>query len=127
MSQYDIYNIFDMASSYMRPSEEQHVTEVVLHEAVIPVIFVPGVMGSNLKNSKEGGKWRMDNTWSVLGWVSKSAEDRKEILNPAHTEVDPDGKPPEGIRRRYVDFKSRRVIPGDALACLLYTSDAADE
>ena len=29
MSQYDIYNIFDMASSYMRPSEEQHVTEVV--------------------------------------------------------------------------------------------------
>jgi len=116
MSQYDIYNIFDMASSYMRPSEEQHVTEVVLHEAVIPVIFVPGVMGSNLKNSKEGGKWRMDNTWSVLGWVSKSAEDRKEILNPAHTEVDPDGKPPEGIRRRYVDFKSRRVIPGDALA-----------
>ncbi|MGM0952148.1 MAG: esterase/lipase family protein [Pseudomonadota bacterium] len=116
MSQYDIYNIFDMASSYMRPSEEQHVTEVVVHEAVIPVIFVPGVMGSNIVNTVDGGGWRVDSAFSVASWITKGAETRKRILNPSHTEIDPEGEVPEGITRRYVDFATRERIPGDYLA-----------
>lgn len=115
MNQYDIYNIFDRAFSYMRPSEERHVTEVVVHEGVIPIIFVPGVMGSNLKNTVEGGEWRVDSFWSVLGWLFKSAADRKILLNPAETEVDPEGKPPEGITNRYVD-ENGRTIPPEELA-----------
>jgi len=116
MSQYDIYNIFDMASSYMRPSEEQHVTEVVVHEAVIPVIFVPGVMGSNIVNTVDGGGWRVDSAFSVASWITKGAETRKRILNSSHTEIDPEGEVPEGITRRYVDFATREAIPSDYLA-----------
>lgn len=116
MSQYDIYNIFDMASSYMRPSEEQHVTEVVLHEAVIPVIFVPGVMGSNLKNNEQGGEWLANSGFSLVGWMFKDAEQRKSILNPTQTQVNPGGDTPEGIKRRYIDYQTRRFIPEESLA-----------
>lgn len=116
MSQYDIYDIYDMATSFMRPSEEQHVTEVVVHEGVIPIIFVPGVMGSNLRNTEQDGGWLVNDSSSLANWIFKDAEQRKTILNPTQTEVDPEGEPPEGIARRYIDRKSGDTIPPQVLA-----------
>ncbi|KEY58896.1 triacylglycerol lipase [Serratia sp. DD3] len=67
---------------------------------VIPVVFLPGIMGSNLqtipKNPKEPGDaiWRVDGATSLLGWslpVAGSAIKRKEQLAPDKVQVDDRG------------------------------------
>lgn len=67
-----------------------------LAEKVIPVIFLPGVMGSNLRAKKgKDAVWfsnmpkSVDTAWE---WLFKSAKDRKQLLDPENTEVDPEGK-----------------------------------
>ncbi|NDL65635.1 esterase/lipase family protein [Acerihabitans arboris] len=80
-----------------QPAENNHVAACVkIADKVIPVIFLPGVMGTNLRNIK--GKepiWfgnspgSLDTAW---GWVLKTAEERKKLLNPETTEVDDGGK-----------------------------------
>ena len=68
---------------------------------VVPIIFIPGVMGSNLKVKPEEGKdentdkvWRLDSETSVLRWLvwpTGGAEARKKKLDPNKTEVDSRG------------------------------------
>ncbi|WP_241630479.1 esterase/lipase family protein, partial [Rosenbergiella nectarea] len=60
-------------------------------EKVIPVIFLPGVMGSNLKEIDSDDKvWCVDMSLGLdaLTWVFKSKKERKALLNPLSTEVD---------------------------------------
>jgi hypothetical protein len=63
---------------------------------VIPVIFLPGVMGTNLMSDKavsEEPVWRGDSDIKVFfGWSSKSGEQRRSLLNPDTTKVDNRGK-----------------------------------
>lgn len=70
---------------------------------VIPVIFVPGIMGTNIRgNGKSDGyknqpAWRPPNgKMSGIGeGMSRSVQDtvaRQKQMNPDTTEVDPDGK-----------------------------------
>ncbi len=76
---------------------------------VIPVIFVPGVMGSNLRgtgNSKSV-QWLLDSGGTMKDWLTKGAEFRKEHLRPDVMQVTDEGKlptdtrlPPEELRRR---------------------------
>jgi len=58
---------------------------------VIPVIFIPGVMGTNLM-SNEGDKkemWRGDAGYEIfLKWEKMTGHERKNILNPEITKVD---------------------------------------
>lgn len=64
-------------------------------EKVIPVIFLPGVMGSNLKKIKSPDKvWHADMYQGVdtLAWTNKTKEERKALLDPLTTEVDLTGK-----------------------------------
>ncbi|SEQ44069.1 Lecithin:cholesterol acyltransferase [Rosenbergiella nectarea] len=64
---------------------------------IIPVIFLPGVMGSNLKSS--GGKfskdeiiWRGDSDIQVyLDWARLNGTQRRALLNPDETVVDNGG------------------------------------
>lgn len=55
---------------------------------VIPVIFLPGIMGTNLKeNSEEKNAkavWRYDSETSLLGWTlpSSGPKERKRLLHP---------------------------------------------
>lgn len=72
---------------------------VVLNMArmtVIPIVFVPGVMGTNLRSKGDKDKaWRVDYALDVL--VSqgfKTAGKRQRILHPDRTEVDPNGAVP---------------------------------
>ncbi|WP_136068472.1 esterase/lipase family protein [Modicisalibacter radicis] len=115
MSQYDIYDIYDMATSFMRPSAENHVTPVIVHEGVIPIVFVPGVMGSNLVNTQSDDTWRLDSQLSASPWLIKGAQARKRILNPTQTVVDSEGDVSQDIARRYIDHRSGDTIPTDEL------------
>lgn len=64
-------------------------------EKVIPVIFLPGVMGSNLKDTKQGKSvWHGDMFQGIdtLPWTVKTPQERKQLLDPETTEVDQRGK-----------------------------------
>ncbi|MGQ4696165.1 lipase family alpha/beta hydrolase [Enterobacter asburiae] len=61
----------------------------------IPVIFLPGVMGTNLMGTDEGKEndiWRGDSLGGVfLKWARKDGTERRELLNPDTTKVDDRG------------------------------------
>ena len=61
----------------------------------IPVIFLPGVMGTNLMGTDEGKEndiWRGDSLGGVfLKWARKDGTERRELLNPDITKVDDRG------------------------------------
>ncbi|WP_323840709.1 esterase/lipase family protein [Photorhabdus africana] len=60
---------------------------------VIPVIFLPGVMGSNLQDKNGTSVWRLNSRLGALkDWVLKGAEDRKKLLDPENTVVDSRGR-----------------------------------
>lgn len=59
-------------------------------EKVIPVIFIPGVMGSNLKN-EDGEVWQFSAP-SLKKWPLANAKKRKQLLDPATTTVDDSGQ-----------------------------------
>ncbi|MEO7065629.1 MAG: hypothetical protein ABI114_01860 [Rhodanobacter sp.] len=62
-------------------------------DRVIPVIFVPGVMGSNLKSkSGKGLSWRLDSDATMLPWATRGAATRKANLTPQAMVVDDGGK-----------------------------------
>jgi pimeloyl-ACP methyl ester carboxylesterase len=64
---------------------------------VLPIIFIPGIMGSNLRMSAERQRrlkaknniaWRPDNLSVTLGQVNDSAVERQLRLDPETTELD---------------------------------------
>lgn len=59
---------------------------------VIPVIFLPGVMGTNLMSDQAKQPeaiWRGDSEAGVyFKWAGKKGNDRRELLNPNTTKVD---------------------------------------
>jgi hypothetical protein len=62
----------------------------------LPIVFVPGIMGSNLRlRDKKTPVWRIDDAAKLAGyWIGKNAAKRQSLLNPNATEVDPDGEVP---------------------------------
>ncbi len=86
---------------------------MVMPERVIPIIFVPGVMGSNLKQKgvdpSDAVTWRLDSAASAGRWglADRDAKFRKQYLQPDVMEVDRGGAitqgtelPDEELRRR---------------------------
>jgi pimeloyl-ACP methyl ester carboxylesterase len=82
-------------------------------DRIIPVIFVPGVMGSNLVQrgvaTDAAIRWRLDSATTAGRWAlaDYGAEFRKRHLTPTAMEVDPGGAVPgdlslpgEELRRR---------------------------
>lgn len=61
---------------------------------VIPVIFLPGIMGTNLKENSEKKNakavWRYDSETSLLGWTlpSSGPKERKRLLHPERVKID---------------------------------------
>lgn len=58
----------------------------------IPIVFVPGIMGSNLCNEKNDPVWLLNSTGNIptallRSWVGKSAGFRQKILHPDRTLV----------------------------------------
>jgi pimeloyl-ACP methyl ester carboxylesterase len=98
--------------STMTPPDNSVAVVNMIPDRVIPVIFVPGVMGSNLVQrggSDKPVRWRMDGANSAKAWAgpSRGAEFRKQYLQPDRMEVDREGwvtdklpLPQEELRRR---------------------------
>ncbi|AIR86451.1 esterase/lipase family protein [Pantoea rwandensis] len=81
---------------FSTPKEKNIVQQCVVYpDRVIPVIFIPGVMGSNLKSDDEDGLkiWRLDSNDQIAGdWFGTNAETRKKKLDPKKVVVDDGGK-----------------------------------
>lgn len=89
-------------------------------EDVLPVIFVPGIMGSNLRNKHDAQSvWKLNNppaalnVWKakdkpgglLLDMASASAGDRQKMLHPERVEVDPGGAVPKKTGGSIYDVK----------------------
>jgi len=62
------------------------VNDNLLETGTIPIVFVPGVMGSRLDFTAIGQKWDPNSTWAMSHWLTASAEtSRREFAldNPA--------------------------------------------
>ncbi len=76
---------------------------IVLNPNVLPIVFVPGIMGSNLKSKGANSQpvWRLDAGFarqptSLIGrWRTASAGDRQATLHPSRCQVDDDGHAPD--------------------------------
>lgn len=68
----------------------------LVSQRVIPVVFVPGVMGSNLAKSDKRSTaiWLLDSLSTVIHWTNRSAAERMVLLNPQDTVVYGGGKLP---------------------------------
>ncbi len=83
-----------VATGRVTSSSNEQRLEVAVVEEAVPVILVPGIMGSNLRNKQTGESvWRANSlTRMVVQWLFRSATTRRRKLNPETTEVDPNGK-----------------------------------
>ena len=90
-------------NSVMKPADGTYGVCYMVPDRVIPIIFVPGIMGSNLieKGAKPDTtiKWRMDSPGTALPWASlrRDATFRKRYLRPDAMEVDTGGHVPEHL------------------------------
>lgn len=77
-------------------AEKQKNKKAIIYKVpnrVIPVIFLPGVMGSNLCGADGKSLWRLNsNASTAWNWGMKGAEDRKRLLHFKRTSVDSGGK-----------------------------------
>lgn len=89
------------ASATLTSSEDQREKVVLAKPYVIPVLFLPGVMGTNLRR-KDSKKvvWRAPNADSqgamdlirqLLGYLFKSTKQRADDLATTRAEIDPSG------------------------------------
>ena len=76
---------------------------------VIPVIFVPGVMGSNLRGTgdSEGVRWLLDGIGTVKRWLVSGAADRKKHLRPEVMQVFDGGALPTDTRLPQEELRRR--------------------
>lgn len=100
----DIFSILDpqsgdrIARPYLTPRQDQREKNVYTRvPAVIPVVFLPGIMGTNLKiKGKQDTAWRPPNAVveglaSVAVWMWRGPKTRQGRLNMKAVEVDFDG------------------------------------
>lgn len=59
-------------------------------DKIIPIIFLPGVMGTNLMNLAGEPVWRVDA--AIVSWITKDETERKFLLDPSATKVDSRGE-----------------------------------
>jgi len=76
---------------------------------IIPVVFVPGIMGSNLMSTRTKSEpvWLVDSQASMASWIVKGASKRKMILDPQKTTVYDCGIIPQGTDQKDHELKRR--------------------
>jgi hypothetical protein len=96
-------SIFDTVKLIMPPNQ------------VLPIIFVPGIMGSNLMGDDGKPVWLLNSTGGqpaglALMWANKGAGSRQKALHPARTKVFSGGavpKKPVGTIQDKAEFSAR--------------------
>ncbi len=66
-------------------TDEEHI--ITVKKESIPIVFVPGIMGSRLKRGKEK-VWDPDSQWFMKQYVYASAKTRQQLLGSPGLEVD---------------------------------------
>lgn len=100
-----------------RPRSNEDVVQMHIENErkVIPIILLPGVMGSNLKlNSVNGDNsarkvWRIDTPLNMTKWllpILGNAKRRKCLLDPKKTEVDDRGRVIEAASKEISSLQS---------------------
>ena len=100
-----------------RPRSNEDVVQMHIEKErkVIPIILLPGVMGSNLKlNSVNGDNnsrkvWRIDTPLNMTKWllpILGNAKRRKCLLDPKKTEVDDRGRVIEAASKEISSLQS---------------------
>jgi hypothetical protein len=92
-------------------SPEEHTTRatcIVPPDHVVPVFFIPGIMGSNLKyitqlnGFKKSIAWRPDKSvYTAWTFANLSPSKRRKVLDPDNTELDDSGEIPDSIIRTF--------------------------
>ncbi|MBN9408783.1 MAG: hypothetical protein J0H69_06485 [Burkholderiales bacterium] len=84
------------ATVTLTPADRTDTVRIVLDTVhALPIVFVPGIMGSNLMDKKGGEVWRLDSKWGIFSAMRKlNAGKRQALLHPDRTEVDPGGVVP---------------------------------
>lgn len=88
--------------------KEQWLKLYKMPDRVIPVVFLPGVMGSNLMSPDGKSIWKVDGIRSMKSWLVRGAEERKKLLDPSKTVVDPSGDIEIESPEERLLFSSRR-------------------
>ncbi len=85
-------------SSVTSPPDDSTAVCYMVPDRVIPVVFVPGVMGTNLETNEEQPKpiWLLDSISSAMPWMAKRPKEREQLLDPDKTQVHSSGKIPSG-------------------------------
>ncbi|MBG0881267.1 hypothetical protein H0X90_31155 [Burkholderia sp. 9775_39] len=83
-------------ASVMSPADSSVAVCHIVPNRVIPVIFVPGVMGSNLEDFSGKIVWDVSKSNSLVSWMLRGAATRKRILDPSRVVVSAQGKVPDG-------------------------------
>lgn len=111
---------------YVLPMGEKHKDKKAviykMPDRVIPVVFLPGVMGSNLMNKKGKSIWKVDGKTSMIVWTGRGAAKRKKLLNPTQTAVDPSGYIEAESEEERVLFSSRRARGWGEVGAMSYGS-----
>ncbi|MCP3728146.1 hypothetical protein M3I53_34415 [Paraburkholderia sp. CNPSo 3272] len=99
-------------TSVMSAPDDSTAVCYMVPNRVIPVIFVPGVMGSNLMGTN--GQYKGSPVWlangeggMAWGWIGRGAEVRKKKLDPNTTGVYEDGDIPSGTAQSEVELRRR--------------------
>lgn len=82
----------------------------MIPDRIIPVVFIPGVMGSNLatdEGDKSQSVWLLDSTDTVKPWMTKGPLTRRKTLDPAKTKVDANGAIPSGTAQSADELRRR--------------------
>ncbi|HHH6516717.1 TPA: hypothetical protein ACP2G6_002698, partial [Escherichia coli] len=98
---------------------------------VIPVIFLPGIMGSNLMDKKGKSIWRYDDSMSLMGWSlpTSGPKERKRLLHPDRVKVDNRGRipaPPDAQEKLIQLGQQYPEDPSDKEAMDNYTQAVRD-
>jgi hypothetical protein len=97
--------------STMSPPNDSVAVIPMVPDRIIPIIFVPGVMGSNLRGVGNSNRvtWRLDDAASAGKWalVKYDAEFRKKHLTPSTMEVDDGGTLPTDTAQQAEELRRR--------------------
>jgi pimeloyl-ACP methyl ester carboxylesterase len=99
--------------STMSPPDDSLAVCNMVPDRIIPVIFVPGVMGSNLiqkdAKAKDAIKWRMDGALSAGEWAlpTRGAKFRRKYLTPTAMTLDTAGEIPKGTQQTDEELRRR--------------------
>lgn len=84
-------------SQMTRPNNSVAVVNMI-SDRLIPIVFVPGIMGSNLRGigAAKGVDWILNSAGSMSWWLNRDEDERNEFLRAELMEVYSGGSLPKG-------------------------------